>query len=52
MLQIFADSMMVATRMDGWSGAPRLRPARPRPDAQEDASEPRSGWLRLGGLLR
>jgi hypothetical protein len=53
MLQIFGESMLIATRMDSHLPDYRRTPARPIRDEVE-AEEPRArrrGWLHIAGIL-
>jgi hypothetical protein len=51
MLQILGQTMMIATRMDGFYDTPGQRPARPLPEEPAGTRERRRGWLRVSGLL-
>ena len=51
MLQILGESMLIATRMDGFPDGRREGPARPLPREPEAPRERRRGWLHLAGLL-
>jgi hypothetical protein len=51
MLQILGDTMLIATRMDGYTHQRQAHAARSLPREQEEPRERRRGWFRIAGLL-
>lgn len=52
MLQIIGQSMLIATRMDGWpDGRRHDASARPQPEEAEAPRSIRRGWLNMAGIL-